>query len=283
MLSYRHAFHAGNHADVLKHLVLVNTLHYATRKEAPLFFLDTHAGAGLYHLQSGEAQLNTEAAQGIQKLDFATLAAALTADMQNSLRLFHHAVSPLLQRGTYPGSPLLAAEVLRKQDRIELCELHPVDFELLQFHTHEDPRIHVEKLDGYQRALALLPPVQKRAVVLIDPSYEVKDEYRNVVKLVVDILHRMRGAQILLWYPVVERSDSERMIAALQRSDVRDLWQFELGIAPDQHGYGLTASGMLVVNPPFTLAGQLRTLLPLLQQQLAPAYGHWLVKNLIPE
>ena len=129
----------------------------------------------------------------------------------------------------------------------------------------------------------MLPPAQKRAVVLIDPSYEVDGDYKQVVKLVAEIHQRMRSAQILLWYPVVARGDIERMIAGLERSNVKDLWQFELGVAPDSIGHGLTASGMLVVNPPFTLPGQMRAILPLLQEQLAPAYGHWLVKNLIAE
>lgn len=283
MLSYRHAFHAGNHADVLKHLVLVNTLHYATRKAAPVFYLDTHAGCGLYRLQSDQALQTGEAAKGIQKLDFAALLAPLTDEPKAALLLFQQAVAPFLKRGAYPGSPVLAANALRKQDHLQLCELHPADFEQLHHHNSPDPRITCEQVDGYQRALALLPPAQKRAVVLIDPSYEIKDDYRKVIKLITEIHQRMRSAQILLWYPVVERGDVDRMIAALQRTEVRDLWQFELGVAPDQSGHGLTASGMLAVNPPFTLPNQLRTLLPALQQQLAPAFGHWLVKNLVPE
>ena len=283
MLSYRHAFHAGNHADVIKHLALTATLHYATRKDSPLFFLDTHAGAGLYKLQSEQSLQTGEAREGILKLDFDVLNAQLTDEHKPCLQQFQLAVSPFLKRGHYPGSPLLAASLLRAQDHLHLCELHPVDFELLAHHTNRDSRISCEQADGYQRALALLPPVQKRAVVLIDPSYEMKDDYRKVVNLVADMIHRMRGAQILLWYPVVERGDIDRMIAALQRKPVRDLWQFELGVAPDQSGHGLTASGVLAINPPFTLPGQLRALLPLIQHQLAPAYGHWLVKNLVGE
>ena len=283
MLSYRHAFHAGNHADVLKHLVLVNTLHYATRKPAPMFYLDTHAGAGLYRLKSDEALQTGEAAKGVQKLDFKALQAAMTDDAKEALQRYMQAVMPYLQRDSYPGSPLIAAGVLRKQDHLQLCELHPTDFERLQHYTHKDERVTCEQLDGYHRALALLPPAQKRAVVLIDPSYEIKDDYRKVAKLVADIYQRMRAAQILLWYPVVERNDIDRMLGALQRTEVRDLWQCELGVAPDQSGHGLTASGMLLVNPPFTLPTQLRALLPAIQQQLAPAFGHWLVKNLIPE
>ena len=283
MLSYRHAYHAGNHADVLKHLVLVSTLHYATRKASPLFYLDTHGGAALYFLQSEQALKTGEAANGIRKIDFAALGAGLDEETRNGLDLYAAALKPYLDKKTYPGSPLLAANLLRRNDHLHLCELHTVEYQLLRHHTDGDPRIACEHIDGYQRALALLPPVQKRAVVLIDPSYETNDEFRRTVRLVVDINQRMRSAHILLWYPVVGRGDVDRMIAALQRSEVRDLWQFELGVAPDQIGHGLTASGMLVVNPPYTLPGQLRALLPRIQEQLAPAYGHWVVKNLIAE
>ncbi|MES2604111.1 MAG: 23S rRNA (adenine(2030)-N(6))-methyltransferase RlmJ [Pseudomonadota bacterium] len=283
MLSYRHAFHAGNHADVLKHLVLLNTLYYATRKDAPVFYLDTHSGAGLYYLDTEEAKKTGEAEQGVLKLNFTALMQQLDGDNQVAVRLYHEHISQLLQRRQYPGSPLLASSLLRHQDHLHLCELHPADFDLLQKQVRGDDRIRYEKVDGYVRALTLLPPAQKRAVVLIDPSYEASNDYRDVVKLVADIYHRMRGAQILLWYPVVERGDFDYMMGLFNKTAVKDLWQFELGIAPDSSGHGLTASGMLVVNPPYTLPGQLRAILPLVQQQLAPAYGHWSVKNLISE
>lgn len=281
MLSYRHAFHAGNHADVLKHLVLCASLHYATRKDSPLFYLDTHAGAGLYHLQSEQSLQTGEAQAGILKLDFGQLETA--AAQGSCLQYYREALAPFLKRGNYPGSPLLAASLLRAQDHLHLCELHPVDYQQLLHHCEGDARITCEQVDGYTRALALLPPVQKRAVVLIDPSYEVKEDYRKVARLVADIHARMRGALVLLWYPVVERGDVDYLIAHLERSAVRDLWQFELGIAPDKRGHGLTASGVLMLNPPYTLPSELRALLPALQEQLAPAYGHWLVKNLIKE
>ncbi|HTR00527.1 MAG TPA: 23S rRNA (adenine(2030)-N(6))-methyltransferase RlmJ [Candidatus Acidoferrum sp.] len=283
MLSYRHIYHAGNHADVLKHLVLTSTLFYATRKDAPVFYLDTHAGAGLYHLQSEQALQTGEAGQGILKLDQAALLAGTSEEGRATLQFHFDQLKPFLKRQQYPGSPLLAAAVLRQQDHLHLCELHPADYESLLHRVDGDRCCTCEQADGYQRALALLPPAQKRAVVLIDPSYEVKDDYRKVAKLVGGIHQRMRGAQVLVWYPVVARADVDYMITLLERGGVRDLWQFELGVAPDQHGHGLTASGMLVVNPPFTLSAQLREILPALQQQLAPAYGHWLVKNLVAE
>jgi 23S rRNA (adenine2030-N6)-methyltransferase len=283
MLSYRHAFHAGNYADVLKHLVLVNTLLYATRKDAPLFYLDTHAGAGLYRLDSEAAQKTGEAAAGVRKLDFAALLARVGAEGNVALQAFHAAVMPFLERGQYPGSPLLAAALLRRQDHLRLFELHSTDYRLLQANTEQDKRIHSAQEDGFAKLPTLLPPAQKRAVVLIDPSYEVKDDYTRCVRALADIHARMPAAQVLLWYPVVQRDNVAAMIHALRKRPLRDLWQVELGIAPDSSERGMTASGLLLLNPPWTLAAQLREALPLLQEQMAPETGHWLVENLVGE
>ncbi len=282
MLSYRHAFHAGTHADVLKHLVLVNTLLYATRKDAPLFYLDTHAGAGLYRLDSEAAQKTGEAAAGVRKLDFADLAARAGTEGKVALQAFHSAVAPFLERGQYPGSPLLAAALLRRQDHLRLFELHSTDYRLLQANTEQDKRVQCAQQDGFQQLPVLLPPAQKRAVVLIDPSYEVKDDYARSVRALIAIHERMPAAQVLLWYPVVQRDNVDGMIHALLKSSLRDLWQVELGIAPDTTEHGMTASGLLLLNPPWTLAVQLREALPLLQEQLAAA-GHWFVRNLVGE
>lgn len=283
MLSYRHAFHAGNFADVLKHLVLVNTLQYATRKDAPLFYADTHAGAGLYRLDGDAARKTGEAAEGIGKLDFPSLLAQAGAEGRAALQEYHRAIAPFLALAKYPGSPLLAAALLRRQDHLRLFELHSTDFRVLVEHTERDRRIHCEQEDGFRCLPALLPPAQKRAVVLIDPSYEVKDDYARSVRALVTIYERMPSAQVLLWYPVVQRAQVEWMVATLLKSPPRDLWQVELGIAPDTDAHGMTASGLLLLNPPWTLAAQLREALPLLQQQLAPGSGHWFVKNLVAE
>ncbi|MGA0805750.1 MAG: 23S rRNA (adenine(2030)-N(6))-methyltransferase RlmJ [Pseudohongiellaceae bacterium] len=285
MLSYRHAFHAGNFADILKHLVLVNTLHYALRKDTPLFCLDTHAGAGLYLLDSESARKTGEAEAGIRKLDFAALAAKASPEGAVALQQYQDTVDHFLRmhKPAYPGSPLLAAALLRKQDHLHLCELHPADFELLVSYTHRDRRITCEQADGYTRALALIPPAQKRAVVLIDPSYETDADYQRVVKLVSELHQRMSGAQILLWYPVVHRRDAQHLADALVRKGIRDLWRFELGIKADAPGHGMTASGMLVVNPPWTLPAQLENVLPLLAEQLAGGWGNWAVERLTAE
>lgn len=283
MLSYRHAFHAGNFADVLKHLVLANTLQYATRKAAPVFYLDTHAGAGLYRLNAEAAQKTGEAAAGIRKLDFGTLLAAAPEAARLALQTYQDAINPFLQCGQYPGSPILAAAMLRRQDHLQLYELHSTDYRLLLANTKTDKRIKCEQEDGFQSISVLLPPVQKRAVILIDPSYELKEDYSRAIKVFAAIYQRMPTAQVLLWYPVVQRANINWMIEKLLHTEIRDLWQVELGIQADTDGFAMTASGLLLLNPPWTLPTQLRESLPLLQQQLAPATGHWLVENLVPE
>ena len=283
MLSYRHAFHAGNFADILKHLVLANTLLYATRKDAPVFYLDTHAGAGLYRLTSEAAQKTGEAAAGIRKLDFAALLAQAGAEGKVALQAYQSVLAPFINHGQYPGSPLIAAALLRRQDHLRLFELHSTDYRLLLSNTEQDKRIHCAQEDGFQQIATLLPPVQKRAVILIDPSYELKGDYSRCAKAVAEIHQRMPTAQVLLWYPVVLRGNIDWMLAELLKHPVRDLWQVELGVNPDTDGHGMTASGLLLVNPPWTLAAQLRDALPLLQKQLAPGTGHWFVNNLVAE
>lgn len=283
MLSYRHAFHAGNFADVLKHLAVANTLHYATRKETPVFYLDTHAGAGMYKLGSGAAHKTGEAAAGIKKLNFKLLLQHADVDAKTALQIYFDAINPLLQHGQYPGSPLLAANLLRRNDHLHLCELHSMDYRALLDVFEGDKRVRCEQEDGYSRIAALLPPVQKRAVVLIDPSYEIKDDYARSVKAVALIHQRMPTAQVLLWYPVVQRANSDWMKSSLVKAGIRDLWQVELGIDADNEDFGMTASGLFIVNPPWTLAGQMRRSLPLLVAQLAPARGSWLVENLVTE
>lgn len=283
MLSYRHAFHAGNFADVLKHLVLVNTLHHATRKASGLFYLDTHAGAGLYSLQSAQATKTGEAAAGVLGLDFSALQTACDEAGGQAIALYANAVQPFLAKRQYPGSPLLAAALLRTVDHLHLFELHPSDYALLVAHTHRKRQIRSEQLDGYRHAPGVIPPVQKRAVVLIDPSYELESDAREAAKLCATIHQRMPGAQILLWYPVVSRREAEQLAASLVRKHIRDLWRFELGIRADGTGTGMTASGMLVVNPPWTLPAQLQNCLPAIQEQLAKGWGNWKVERLTEE
>ncbi|MHA7879414.1 MAG: 23S rRNA (adenine(2030)-N(6))-methyltransferase RlmJ [Saccharospirillum sp.] len=255
MLSYRHAYHAGNHADLLKHLVLVYCLDYLTRKPAPLCYIDTHSGAGLYPLDSAAARKTGEAAAGIGRLQ--------SRSFDNPL-LNRYLALVAAARGTeaggtcYPGSPWLAAQCLRPQDRLVLTELHSTDFPLLQRAFRQDRRVRVAKQDGFERLLSELPVAERRAFVLIDPSYEVKADYEQVLKVVSDALRKMPTAVIAVWLPVVDRRRTQRLeqgLCRLGRSLVA-----ELGVSADSEGRGMTASSMVVLNPPWGLDEALEAL-----------------------
>lgn len=274
MLSYRHAYHAGNYADVFKHLVLVKVIEYLLCKPAPVLYVDTHAGAGHYALTSDMANKTAEYQAGIEK----TVAADLPGGQS-----FHQMITPYLKQQQYPGSPLVAANLLRDADRLQLFELHSSDHLLLAQLFANDRRVNVEHADGYQGLNRLRPAKNTRTLVLIDPAYEVKTEYTQVVTAIQQLYKRMPSMQLLLWYPVVRREQTETMLKALADGAIRDIWRFELAIAPDSEEHGMTACGMLAINPPWVLADQLRQVLPILTKQLAPKSGSWQVECLVPE
>ena len=216
MLSYRHAFHAGNHADVLKHLVLVLTLDYYQRKDKPFWYIDTHAGSGLYRLSSTEAQKTREFTHGIQTLWDAER-------IPDELRTYLHLVqqlNPTQQLEQYPGSPWLAAHLLRKHDQLRLFELHPTDFKALDDALGNDKRVHLSKQDGLTGLLGLLPPITRRAVTLIDPSYELKTDYADVITTLAKAHQRFATGTYLLWYPVIARQRVSQMIHDLHKTGI---------------------------------------------------------------
>lgn len=275
MLSYRHAFHAGNFADVFKHLVLVKSLEYLLQKPGPLLYIDTHAGAGSYPLNSPMSLKTREHAAGAGALQ----PERLPADFAR----YGELIQQHAKRGIYPGSPLIAAGLLREQDQLRLFELHPSDFPKLASLFARDRRVRCEQSDGHHALKALLPAAKKRALVLMDPAYEVKREYQTVVTSLLAGYQRMATATYLLWYPVVQRDWIERLIKQLRTTNLKDVWQFELGMEPDNRGHGMTASGILAINPPWVLPAQLRELLPALQQQLAPQRGFFRVQQIVPD
>jgi len=275
MLSYRHAFHAGNYADVLKHFVLVQSLDYLLQKPAPLLYIDTHAGAGSYALDSDMSKKTKEYDGGAGALDFKSL--------PDSFARYGQLLADCEKNGSYPGSPKIAAACLRKQDRLALFELHPSDEPKLKKLFQRDRRVQVSRSDGHHALKALLPAAQKRALVLMDPSFEVKEEYRSVVESLQEAYKRMPNACLLLWYPVVQRAQIDGLIKSLRRSKMRDVWQFELGIKPDSTEFGMNATGMIVVNPAWTLPGQLEQALPALKKQLAPEAGFYRIEQIVPE
>ncbi len=263
MLSYRHAFHAGNHADVLKHIVLALIIDYLKQKEKPLWYIDTHAGAGRYALDSFEAKKNAEYASGITRL--LEQRAALPALLQPYFDVIddEHRVSSNL----YPGSPVFAAHLLREQDRLRLFEMHPQDNAILRDNLEYDRRVAIADSDGFASLKALLPPPSRRALVLIDPPYELKEDYARVVTSMQDALRRFATGTYAIWYPLLPRAEAARLpqqLATLAAPTLR----IELRVTEPQGEFGMYGSGMFVINPPWLLHDQMKIVLPLLQSLL---------------
>ena len=280
MLSYRHSFHAGNHADVLKHTVQSLIIQSLSEKEKPFLYLDTHAGAGRYLLNSEHAERTGEYMEGIGRL-------WQNPEAPEQLKPYLSAVSALNPSGRlkyYPGSPLIARHLLREQDTIELTELHPTDYPLLRNEFRKDDRARVARGDGYQQLKAKLPPAARRGLILIDPPYEMKSDYQAVVDGIREGYKRFATGVFALWYPVVLRQQIKRMLSELQATGIKRILQIELAVRPDSDQRGMTASGMIVINPPWKLAAEMEAVLPWLHKQLSPAgTGHTLVNWVVPE
>ncbi len=279
MFSYRHAFHAGNHADVLKHMVLVQLLAYLNQKDSAYMVIDTHAGAGVYMLDGEYATKSGEADEGIAKLWARSDLPAAVAAYVSEIR----AMNPAGKLRHYPGSPFLAERVMREQDRLRLFELHSTDSKLLvenvrKLEAHaaangvrsRGKRILAERADGFAALKALLPPPSRRGLVLIDPPYEDKDDYRKVRAALEDAQKRFAGGTYAVWYPALGRLESQQLPERLKRVAQGDWLHVTLSIgAPNPEERGLTASGMFVINPPWTLEATLKDTMPWLVQALA--------------
>ncbi|WP_313683690.1 23S rRNA (adenine(2030)-N(6))-methyltransferase RlmJ [Pantoea sp.] len=280
MLSYRHSFHAGNHADVLKHTVESLILTALMEKEKPFLYLDTHAGAGRYQLSGEHAERTGEYLEGIARI-------WQQPDAPELLKPYFSAIRNLNPNGTlryYPGSPLIARHLLRQDDKLQLTELHSSDYPLLRNEFSKDSRARVERADGYQQLKSKLPPPTRRGLILIDPPYELKSDYQAVVKGIQEGHKRFGTGIYALWYPVVLRQQIKHMIKDLQATGIRNILQIELAVRPDSDQRGMTASGMIVINPPWKLEQQMKELLPWLHQKLVPAgTGHTRVEWITPE
>jgi 23S rRNA (adenine2030-N6)-methyltransferase len=274
MLAYRHAFHAGNHADVLKHLVLAQVLRHMAQKDKPYTLIDTHAGAGGYSLASPEAQKKGEFEHGILRLwDRSDLPPAV-ADYVSLVQAFN----PEGGLGRYPGSPEIARQLLRPQDALRLFELHPADVGNLAAHHASRPRTEVHHEDGFSGLRAQLPPPSRRGVVLMDPSYELKADYGLVVAAVREALQRFAECVVLVWYPQVTRLEvaqlPKRLQSLAQGPTIKGWLHARLTVQPlDQQGFGLAGSGMFVINPPWTLHATMQECLPFLAMALAQYPG----------
>ncbi|CUB05732.1 23S rRNA (adenine(2030)-N(6))-methyltransferase RlmJ [Marinomonas fungiae] len=280
MLSYRHIYHAGNHADILKHLVASQICRHLTKKEAPFFYLDTHAGIGLYELDSDQAQLNQEYDTGISLL-------MERNDLPEPLEAFVEIVKELNPDGklnVYPGSPMVVNHYLRQKDKMHLCELHPNDYPLLASLFPKKRVANVVKDDGFLAVKAMLPPPQKRGFVLMDPPYEVKNDYKTVVKALAEGYTRFSQGSYAIWYPVLNRRQADDLINAVAATKIRNTLLLELNIRGTETKRGMAGSGMIVVNPPWTLEKEAQEFLPFLRDALAEDQdAHFQLRWITPE
>ena len=266
MLSYRHAFHAGNHADVLKHIVEVQLLRHLIQKDKPFWYIDTHAGAGCYALRGDYAAQNAEYENGIARL---WLRDDLPAPMAEYISLVKR-FNPEGRLEQYPGSPLIALEFMREQDRMWLFELHPTDSEIL----HENfsryaAQSKIRAADGFLALKALLPPQPRRALVLIDPPYEDKQDYRRVPEMLREGLKRFASGVYAVWYPQLQRPESKQFPEQMKKIPVKSWLHVSLNVrAPGADGFGMHGSGMFVLNPPWMLHGVLQEIMPYLVKHM---------------
>jgi len=264
MLSYRHAFHAGNHADVLKHLVQVLILQYLGNMEGKaLRYIDTHAGAGSYDLRAANACKNREFDSGIARL---WQRVDLPPPLESYVTLVR-SVNPAGQLVYYPGSPAIAAKILHANHRLQLFELHPDDVKRLGRWAEHDRRIKVEQGDGFAALKAILPPIERRAVVMIDPPYEVKTDYATAVAALRMASKKFATGVYALWYPLLDRDEVLSLIRKLEAMPVKSLL-VELPVQAAA-GKGMYGSGMFIINPPWVLQQQLESCMPYLHTVLA--------------
>jgi 23S rRNA (adenine2030-N6)-methyltransferase len=270
MLAYRHAFHAGNHADVLKHAMLVAVLQHMNLKDKGYRVVDTHAGAGAYALGGRQAQTNREFDTGIGRL-------WQRQDLPPLLRAYVEQVRAFNGDGAlrqYPGSPALAHQLMRAQDQLRLFELHATDHGLLAGRMRGDPRVEVRPADGFTVLKSQLPPPTRRGLLLIDPSYEIKTDYLRVLAALREALTRFAECTVMIWLPQLQLLDAaklpQRLKAAATAAAPKGWLLARLSVAhPKERGFGMLGSLVFVANPPYTLAPALRKALPLLAATLA--------------
>jgi len=267
-MNYRHIYHAGNFADVLKHAVLARLIVYLQQKDKAFRVIDTHAGIGLYDLSSVEAQKTGEWQDGIGRL----MSAELSADVAALLAPYLDAVRSLNPEGglsLYPGSPKLTRMLMREQDRLSAFELHPEDCQTLRELFEGDYHVRVTELDGWLSLGAHMPPKEKRGIILVDPPFEIEGEYERLVDGLVKAWRRFPGGTYCLWYPIKKGAPIKAFHDALKETEIPKMLCAELSVRSDRETTGLSGSGLIIVNPPYTLHDELKQLLPVLKTLLA--------------
>jgi 23S rRNA (adenine2030-N6)-methyltransferase len=272
-MNYRHTFHAGNHGDVLKHVLLTRVLSYLTQKEAPLAVLDAHAGIGHYDLTGPEAFKTGEWQGGIGRL--------LTAELKGETAV--RAVNKASAFQFYPGSPEIARRLLRPVDRLILNELHPQDYATLATRFGIYSRINLSAVDATKAVKAFLPFLEKRGLVLIDPAFEVLDESARVARMVTEALRRMANVCMMIWYPVTTQKFAQDFCDGLAFDGAKSVIKAELLVRKPEEGGGLAGSGVMVVNPPWTFFDDAQKIMPALARILGESGQgrftlEWMVK-----
>lgn len=276
-MNYRHVFHAGNFADVVKHTILTRILAYLMRKDAPFRVIDTHAGVGLYDLRGEAAEKTGEWVDGIGRL----IDQALSASAQDLLAPYLDAVraqNPDGELRFYPGSPLITRNMLRQQDRLMALELHPVDVEALRENFAGDFQVRVTHVDGWQALGTHLPPKEKRGLVLIDPPFEERNEFERMAQNLIKAHRRWPTGLYALWYPIKDVADVDKFVALLKASGIPKILKLELTIRQPSNPPRLHGTGMIVINPPFVLEEEMRVLMPVLADALSDeGRGRWAI------
>ena len=260
MLSYRHGYHAGGFADLLKHAVLSLIIDYLKRKPAPIRYIDTHAGAGIYNIGGEMAAKTGEFVQGVGSLEF--------DDFPAQLKVYGDLIESYLFQERYPGSPLIAADLLRPQDELKLFELHSTEAPRLQELFAKDRRVRVSPTNGFLGLPPLLPVQHARALVLIDPPYEIAADYTDAVTSLKAAYLRMHNGVFALWYPVIDGAPHLPMLNSIKAFVDSKLWHFELAVRDESVRGKMSSTGMLVINPPWTLATDLTEAFKAITQQL---------------
>ena len=275
MLSYRHAFHAGNHADVLKHSCLAFLLASFKRKDKPFIYIDTHAGAGAYDLKGEWAKKTNEHSAGIAKLWQEAEKWPELSDYFGTINTLksEHADPDKLRY--YPGSPEIARQLMRPQDKLALIELHNNEVQLLRGNMRHDERIAIHHRDGFEALPALLPPTPRRGLVLIDPPYEQKQDYQQVVETLQQATKRWATGTYAIWYPILgrQRDHSQTMLRKIKQLGLNDVLVIELEVAAQEADLGMNGSGLIIVNTPWQLDTQMEGLLPRVCKTLETGAG----------
>jgi 23S rRNA (adenine2030-N6)-methyltransferase len=280
-MNYRHEYHAGNFADVFKHIILVRILRHLAVKPAPFRYIETHAGGGLYDLHGVEAERTGEWRHGIGRLQTSLSPPQIHDLIEPYLRI----VRPLLDdpNPRYPGSPLIAKALLRGGDRMMFCERHPEAIACLGSSLGKDARAKILSMDGYVGLNAFVPPIERRGLVLIDPPFEQTDEFARLAEAVGTAWRKWATGIYMIWYPVKDRRDSEAFAQAIMQRKIKRVLRLEMQVGVPRPDGPLMRTGLMIINPPYQLDADARPILAFLCQSLAQGETGFLVENLVGE